>query len=71
MSLDKAQFFTLGLKSDAIWVSALLYYHIISHQAGYRLIRQETRFLKKNLNAPNLLSIFFPPDVGKNIKTFR
>ena len=32
------------IESRIGWVSALLYYHIISHQEGYRLTRQETRF---------------------------
>ena len=42
MSLDTAQFCYIGSRIG--WVSALIYYHIISHQAHHRLTRQETRF---------------------------
>ena len=42
ISLDTAQFCSIGSRIG--WVSALLYDHIISHQASYRLTGQETRF---------------------------
>ena len=41
MSLDTTQCFYMG--SGIEWVSALLYYHIISHQVNYRLTIQEKR----------------------------
>ena len=41
MSLDTTQYFYIGSRIE--WVSALLYYHIISHQANYRLTIQEKR----------------------------
>ena len=43
MSLNRFQFFTLGLGSDGVSI-IILVYHIISDEANYRLTRQETRF---------------------------
>ena len=58
MSVGTAQFCYIGSRIG--WVSALLYYHIISHQARRFLKRQETRFsFLRIIDWVNLTTIIF------------